>query len=102
MESLVLLLKKEKERQLLLDSNQKLVTQKEQAKLENGKSKYYPFVSYLNEMECFFVSYEIDFFRKDLRACVSSYKEFFLKNIQPRILADKKKLFSNISQVSPF
>ena len=38
MESLELLLKKEKERQLLLDSNQKLVTQKEQAKLENGKS----------------------------------------------------------------
>lgn len=59
-------------------------------------AKYYPFVSYLNEMECFFVSYEIDFFRPDLRAWVSSYKSFFLKNIQPRILADKKKLFSNI------
>jgi len=42
-------------------------------------------------MECFFVSYEIDFFRPDLRAWVSSYKSFFLKNIQPRILADKKK-----------
>lgn len=60
------------------------------------EAKYYPFVSYLNEMECFFVSHEIDFFRKDLKAWVSSYKEFFLKNIQPRILADKKKLFSNI------
>lgn len=49
MESLELLLKKEKERQLLLDSNQKLVTQKEQAKLENGKSTLGATVSQVNK-----------------------------------------------------
>ena len=49
MESLELLLKKEKERQLLLDSNQKLVTQKEQAKLENGKSILGATVSQVNK-----------------------------------------------------
>lgn len=49
MESLELLIKKEKERQLLLDSNQKLVTQKEQAKLENGKSILGATVSQVNK-----------------------------------------------------
>ena len=49
LESLELLIKKEKERQLLLDTNQRLVTQKEQAKLENGKSKLGATVSQVNK-----------------------------------------------------
>ena len=49
LESLELLIKKEKERQLLLDTNQKLVIQKEQAKLENGKSRLGATVSQVNK-----------------------------------------------------
>ena len=49
LESLELLIQKEKERQLLLDTNQRLVTQKEQAKLENGKSKLGATVSQVNK-----------------------------------------------------
>ena len=49
LESLELLIKKEKERQLLLDTNQKLVIQREQAKLENGKSRLGATVSQVNK-----------------------------------------------------
>lgn len=49
LESLELLIKKEKERQLLLDTNQKLVIQKELAKLENGKSRLGATVSQVNK-----------------------------------------------------
>ena len=34
-------------------------------------------------------------FKNLLDDYIVSYKDFFLKNIQPRILSDKKKLFSN-------
>lgn len=46
---LELLIKKEKERQLLLDTNQKLVIQRELAKLENGKSGLGATVSQVNK-----------------------------------------------------
>lgn len=48
-ESLELLIKKEKERQYLLNTNQKLVTEKEYAKLENGKSILGATVSQVNK-----------------------------------------------------
>lgn len=56
------------------------------------KKKYYPFIAYPNELECFFMSHNISFFKKHLRQWVKAYQTFFLSNIQDRILLDKKKL----------
>lgn len=60
------------------------------------ESKYYPYVAFPNEMECFFISYSINFFSKDLTGWLHSFKEFFIKNIQSRILLDKKGFFGMI------
>jgi len=57
---------------------------------------YYPLVTYVNEMECFFVSYEVDTFKAMLSQWISSYSSFYIKNVQPRVLSDKKKLFSDL------
>lgn len=59
-------------------------------------AKYYPFVASVNEIECLFVSYEIDFFRGLLRGWLNQYQSFFLGDLQPRLLVDKKKLFTTI------
>jgi F-type H+-transporting ATPase subunit alpha len=59
-------------------------------------SKYYPYVAFPNEMECFFVSFPVKFFSKDLTSWLHSFKEFFLNNLQPRILLDSKQLFVNL------
>lgn len=56
--------------------------------------QYFPYVHYVNEMECFFVSYPISFFRKNFQAWLKAYKDYFLVNIQPRLLRDKKNLLS--------
>ena len=57
---------------------------------------YYPYVYYVNEMEVFFVSYDVKEFQKHLKGWLNNFQGFFLKDIQSRILMDQKKLFSNV------
>nr|YP_010049255.1 ATP synthase subunit alpha [Pleurostomum flabellatum]QPL15594.1 ATP synthase subunit alpha [Pleurostomum flabellatum] len=60
------------------------------------EEKYFPYVAFPNEIECFLVSYSVKLFSKQFRNWINSYQKFFLSDLQPRILADKGNLLTNL------
>ncbi len=63
------------------------------------KASYAHYLMYTNELEAFFRSEGIDFFREDLKKWNLAYKSFFYRNILPRLLADKNDKYFNMMKV---
>lgn len=63
------------------------------------KASYAHYLMYTNEIEAFFRSEGIDFFKEDLKKWNLAYKSFFYRNILPRLLADKNDKYFNMMKV---
>jgi len=63
------------------------------------KASYAHYLMYTNELEAFFRSEGIDFFKEDLKKWNLAYKSFFYRNILPRLLADKNDKYFNMMKV---
>jgi len=60
------------------------------------KYSYSSYLMYKDEIESFFRSENLDFFKEDLKKWCSSFKSFFYKNIFPRLLTDRNDRYFNI------
>lgn len=60
------------------------------------KSSYASYLMYKDEIEAFFRSENLDFFKEDLKKWSSSFKRFFYKNIFPRLLTDRNDRYFNV------
>jgi F-type H+-transporting ATPase subunit alpha len=63
------------------------------------KASYAHYLMYTNEIEAFFRSEGIDFFKEDLKKWNLAFKSFFYRNILPRLLADKNDKYFNMMKV---
>jgi len=63
------------------------------------KASYAHYLMYTNELEAFFRSEGIDFFKEDLKKWNLAYKSFSYRNILPRLLADKNDKYFNMMKV---
>jgi proton translocating ATP synthase F1 alpha subunit len=61
-----------------------------------AKSSYVSYLIYKDEIEAFFRSENLDFFKEDLKKWSSSFKSFFYKNIFPRLLTDRNNRYFNM------
>jgi F-type H+-transporting ATPase subunit alpha len=55
--------------------------------------EYYPYVYKINEIECFFLNNNITLFKSELSNWLNEYNLFFINNIQPRLLIEKRSIF---------
>jgi proton translocating ATP synthase F1 alpha subunit len=61
-----------------------------------AKSSYVSYLIYKDEIEAFFRSENLDFFKEDLKKWSSSFKSFFYRNIFPRLLTDRNNRYFNM------
>ena len=63
------------------------------------KASYAHYLIYQKEVEAIFRSETLDFFQEDLKKWDTGFKNFFYKNIYPRLLMDKNDKYLKMMKI---